>query len=431
MANNYRSYAAKEPLSSRSEVHRLDAGLTGVAGAQDVIKLISSKRNVTKLLLGHNELGDDGCTVLFKFLGSQIGRRYSVTEISLNSNKIGNQGLLAVCQYMSGNRALKELFIQANSFTGDPHIISTFVKSLNASCVEVLAITTNHGLGDAFADTFFPALNCASLRELHMSSIGLTPRSVPLITGFIRSPERCRLSMLKCNGNSLGWKGLKSIARAIEQKNYSLTVLEFHANQLTGSDLAEYETEEEDLDDLDSPELTQAEAMTASILTFNRLVIRNATMKREAEYQALQLLRYARTLLLHKSLDVQSETSPPTNESRNFRFTDLPIELQLEVLSRMALHLSPSQRSRILHYAADPTTLPPLLPRLVGKSDGCLPDPGVMGIGTGKVWALDGGQSHQCGAGQCMGARNTVSCSIETSRSQWLRDMGCDMYDPQ
>lgn len=74
--------------------------------------MISARRIVTKLVLGHNELSDDGCIVLFKFLNSAVGRRYQITEISLNSNSIGDRGLLAIAEYLRNNEVLAELFLQ-------------------------------------------------------------------------------------------------------------------------------------------------------------------------------------------------------------------------------------------------------------------------------------------------------------------------------
>lgn len=74
--------------------------------------MISSRRLVTKLILGHNELGDDGTIVLFKFLTSPIGRKHPIVEISLNSNDIGDRGLLAISEYLKDNIHLKELFLQ-------------------------------------------------------------------------------------------------------------------------------------------------------------------------------------------------------------------------------------------------------------------------------------------------------------------------------
>jgi hypothetical protein len=90
----------------------------GHVGAQEIIKEISSRRTVTKLILGHNSLGDDGTVALFTFLnssGSNSGSKYkqTITEISLNGNGISNKGLEAIILYLQDNSALKELSLSA------------------------------------------------------------------------------------------------------------------------------------------------------------------------------------------------------------------------------------------------------------------------------------------------------------------------------
>lgn len=124
-----RTSAPKVSLASRSHIESMDAGLTATSGmlessqhtyrpfsedtgAQEVIRDILSRRSVTKLILGHNFLGDEGCEELFGFLSSEAGRKYKIAEISLNSNGIGNRGLLAISRYLQDNTTLKELFLQ-------------------------------------------------------------------------------------------------------------------------------------------------------------------------------------------------------------------------------------------------------------------------------------------------------------------------------
>ena len=81
-------------------------------GAQSLIAKITSRRVVTKLILSHNGLSDDGCIVLFTFLSSKLGRKYQITEINLKSNNIGDRGLEAIASYLSGNVHLTELYLQ-------------------------------------------------------------------------------------------------------------------------------------------------------------------------------------------------------------------------------------------------------------------------------------------------------------------------------
>ena len=87
-----------------------------------------ARRSVTKLILGHNYLGDEGCEELFGFLSSEAGRKYKIGEISLNSNGIGNRGLLAISRYLRDNTTLKELFLQNVSLLfKDPRLSSVCV----------------------------------------------------------------------------------------------------------------------------------------------------------------------------------------------------------------------------------------------------------------------------------------------------------------
>ncbi|TEB34187.1 hypothetical protein FA13DRAFT_1729668 [Coprinellus micaceus] len=415
--------ATKVPLESRAQIHRLDAGLTSVRGAHEIISMISTRRTVTKLILGHNNLGNEGTNVLFRFLESSLGRKYPIAEISLNSNGIRNEGLLAISRYLKGNEELNELFLQANAFTGDPAVTKAFVEALNSSNLEILSLNTNHGLGDVFIEHFLPRLHAPRLRELHISTIGLTPRSVLHIAAFIRSPDRCRITTLKCNGNPLGLRGVKSIIRAIEQANYSL--------------LSEGEGPEDE---------TSVEAWKVCQARLARICVRNGYLRHETRSQALELLRYSRVLLLRSLLRVTDEPLPapqPKDASdswHGFAFTTLPTELQLSILSLLAPSLSSSQRSRVFGYAADASTLPsPGLPSLRPRegSSACLPDPSNPGAipglgGTSSIWEVNGlTKDAHCSGGRCIGVSNAASCNRDKERQRWLDAIGCSVYEPE
>ncbi|KAF5329998.1 hypothetical protein D9611_010457 [Ephemerocybe angulata] len=451
MASEHKAFAPKVPLSGRTQIHKLDAGLTSVRGAQDIITMISERRTVTKLVLGHNDLGNEGTIVLFRFLESALGRNYPISEISLNSNGIKDEGLVAISRYLKENRELKELFLQGNAFTGNPAVTRAFVEALNSSRLEIISLTTNHGLGDAFIESFMPHLNAPCLRELHISSIGLTPRSVPHIVSYIRSPERCRLHTLRCNGNSLGLRGVKSIIRAIQQKNYSLISMECWANQLSGdnSNLPQHMSDGEEDEDEEVDE-TSVEVWKVCLAQLGGLRMRNEHLKKETQGQALDLLRYSRVLILRSSLRPEALASPlealhlrtqaqgSEEDTRRdvFPFTHLPTELQLSILSLLAPSLSSAQRSQIFSYAADPSTLPPLLPALRRNVASCLPDPfanpALSAGGSGSLWPVNGtNRDGHCSGGQCMGAMNAVSCNKDKERIRWLDAVGCSIYDPE
>lgn len=107
----------------------------------------------------------------------------------------------------------------------------TFANAINASHLQILSLTSNQLMSDAFIEEFLPALTSIHLRELHLSAMNITSHSLPYIKEYISS-SRCKLNVLKCNGNSLGLHAVHSIIQAAGLYNYSLITLELHSNHL-------------------------------------------------------------------------------------------------------------------------------------------------------------------------------------------------------
>ncbi|KAJ7051171.1 RNI-like protein [Mycena amicta] len=424
-----RPTAAKVPLSSRGYIDLMDAGLTGVAGAQRVISMISSRRAVTKLILGLNKLNDDGCVVLFKFLASELGRKYQIAEISLNTNGIGNRGLLAISEYLQGNQPLKQLFLQNNYFTYDVDAFTKFTTALNSSRVELLSLTSNRSLSDPFLRVFLPILDAPELRELHLSAIGLTVEAAPLLVEYISSP-RCYLHTLKCNGNSLGFRAVRSIVRAIERHNYTILTLEMYSNHAVAGPTSSDNTEDDE-EEQEEGASAGLDAWKANDAHIRRVLLRNSHLKRVTEKDALCLLRHARPLLLFRQTQTDScssfeATAATRSSNSSFAFRSLPTELQLYIMSFLAPSLSPAQRIRIYTYASSPTTLPRTTLCLPGfpikGTSMCILDPAMMPFGSGG-----GG----CAGGHCAGTGGkSVVCHKEGQRAEWLKAVGCSAYDP-
>ncbi|KAH9916966.1 uncharacterized protein BXZ73DRAFT_80934 [Epithele typhae] len=256
-----RSAAPKVTLASRSHVENMDAGLTAVAGANTVIDQIRSRRSgVTKLILGHNDWETP-----------------AISQISLNSNNIGNRGLLAISRYLRDNGALKELFLQ--------------------------------NLTDTFVAHFFPLLNAPHIREIHLSVTGLTQASAPHIIEYITS-TRCQLHTLKLNGNRLRIRAVRSIIRALKHGNYTLLRLEMAANGLT------------DIDNSDTPPSEDDGGAKGSVVSWQecenelkRLMARNSTLKHHVEKDALSLLRHARPLLVRPKSRSMKDSLTPCSDS--------------------------------------------------------------------------------------------------------------------
>ncbi|OJT05147.1 hypothetical protein TRAPUB_4073 [Trametes pubescens] len=459
-----RSSAPKVSLASRNHIESMDAGLTSVAGAQEVIRDMLSRRSVTKLILGHNTLGDEGCEELFGFLSSEAGRKYKIAEISLNSNHIGNRGLLAISRYLQDNTTLKELFLQNNAFVGDANVALVFALSINASRLDTLSLATNDSLADTFVASFCSVLDTPYFREIHLSVCGLTQAATPHLVEYITSP-RCHLQVLKLNGNQLRVRGVWPIVRSIRYANYTLLRMELYATGLSN---------QPDESDLSSEEDSgQHSSRWQDVETdLKRSLIRNSTLKNLVEREALALLRYSRLLLLRpKVRDASPATHiiSPCSESCScvqvsntalfssigqpyplsvtpspshgfFPFARLPTELQLHVLSFLAPILSVPQRLRIFTYASSSSTLPTLLPCL--SNGGCIPDPaspqftlggpaaGGFGVSSSIMLRKRGGGSvSACANGKCMGAGNSVLCRKEAERSQWLTEVRCTAFE--
>ncbi|KAF5368929.1 hypothetical protein D9758_002916 [Tetrapyrgos nigripes] len=410
------SSANAKQIANRRTVDCMDAGLRGSAGAQEIINMITSRPLVTKLILGHNQLGNEGCAVLFNFLRSVAGRRYRITELSLNSNGIGDRGLMAIALYLTDNTNLTELYLQNNQFTCNPSTILSFTRALNTSRLRLLSLTTNRSLSDTFAEVFFSELDSPYLGELHLSAVGITRRSAPCIAKFVSSP-RCRLHTFKCNGNALGFRGVRNIIRAVEISNFTLLRVELHSNELAvdpngaGSDNTEDEESEDDERSIGPEAWKSCEVLIKGILA------RNAHLKKEVEKEALEVLVYSRVILLRGSNeDVNDSVSAGSH------FTALPTELRLQILSFLAPTLSAAQRLRIFIYGSSSSTLPSLLPSLRST---CTPDPSVVDVGPANVWSINNG----CSSGQCMGA-SSFFCQREQARVQWLETVACTAYDP-
>ncbi|RPD63163.1 RNI-like protein [Lentinus tigrinus ALCF2SS1-6] len=466
----WKNSASSVSLASRSHIESMDAGLSSITGAQEVIQQILGRRSVTKLILGHNDLGDSGCEELFGFLSSDTGRNYRISQISLNSNNIGNRGLLAISRYLRDNTVLKELFLQNNAFVGDPDVAMVFALAINSSRLEILSLTTNPGLTDTFVAHFFPLLDAPTFHEIHLSVAGLTHESAPHIVEYITSP-RCQLHTLKANGNQLRIRAVRSIIRAARRANYSLLRLELFA---TGLNDPQDKSDVSSSDD-EGEAKGSTRSWTDSETELKRILTRNSTLKHLVEKDALALLRYSRALLLrpkhrdsgfphHSVLSPCSEscvcaasTTPLissigqpialslSSSTQHSPWAMLPMELQLHILSFLAPILSRAQRIRIFTYASSPSTLPALLPCL-STSGGCIPDPaspqfglgtpaaGPLGIGLGggvmlRKRATSGGAMGGCANGKCMGAGNSVMCRREADRAQWLTSVRCSAFE--
>ena len=404
--------------SGRSQIVCLNAGLHSIqgtylashlpglvhahdiTGANEIISMIKSRPRVTKLLLDHNTLGNEGCEALFRFLSSE---KKSITDIRMVNNNIGDRGLLAIARYLTNNQCLSKLYLQGvstssfifscfsllciqNLFENTPSVIIAFTDALNTSHLETLKLTSNPQLSDPFIATFLPLLTSPHLRELSLGMVGLTPLSVPYLTAYISS-TRCRLYELSLSGNSLGADGVNKIVGAMED-NFSLDDVQLYSNLGSG----------ETNPTIDSTHLC-------------KLRIRNRSWQQMTQKEALEVLVASRTLLLSPKSKERETTQASTIQA-------LPTEIKLHILSFISSFLSSSQLLRIFVFASTPDTLPPLLPRL---------DP----IKVDSSWTV-GPAFPLISATKSTGPSGTEGCITRIMcpmRGVWLKQVGCNLFE--
>ncbi|KAI0066827.1 hypothetical protein BV25DRAFT_1779661, partial [Artomyces pyxidatus] len=296
-------------------------------GAQRVVDIITSRAQVTSLLLNHSALHDDGCEVLFEFLCSEIGRRHNIMEIHLGSTQMGDRGLRALCRYLNGNTTLLNLALPNNAFTNNTELVSTFTDAINKSRVCMLALSSNSQLTDGFFIPFLSALMTPQLQCLLLAAVGLTELSVPALIDYISSPRSRALTELSLNSNNIPHTSVVQFLEAVRKHNYRLTRCELYANF------------ESNL----TPEAR--EHWRADQRFIQKLLSRNLLLSRQVHREAVWLLKHARPVLLGRTVD-------GSNSPR------LPIELLVHILSYLSPSLSEAQCARVCNYAGDRSTLP-------------------------------------------------------------------------
>lgn len=229
-------------------------------------------------------------------------------------------------------------------FIGSSRSVQKFTAALNSSRVQTLVLTNNDSLSDKFLRICLERLNSPHLREMQLSSIGLTQSSLPVLSRFLSSPACYGLRTLHLNGNSLSNRGLKGLVGELLVSNTTLCAVEAYANSAA-------ETEEDENGDV-IPDITLADTIRQALIF---VLARNQVYLKKVEAEARALLVYTRTLLLgaeyHERL---GNTEQPV-----FPWTKLAPELQCYILSFVHTTLSDAQHTRVCNYASDRSTLPP------------------------------------------------------------------------
>ncbi|XP_072133528.1 uncharacterized protein [Mobula birostris] len=223
------SAALKKAKCKIQKLWLRDVGLTD-SGAKDLASALSSNPSLTELNLGANKLGDSGVKLVSaalknseckiqklwlydvgltdsgaKDLNSTLSTNQSLTELSLNDNKLGDSGVKLVSEALK----LSECKIQKLSLR-------------------------NVGLTDSGVEDLLSALRTnPSLTELNLSGNKLGDSGVKLVSEALRNSE-CKIQKLCLYDVGLTDSGAKDLASTLST-NRSLTELNLNDNELGDS----------------------------------------------------------------------------------------------------------------------------------------------------------------------------------------------------
>ncbi|XP_062895928.1 NACHT, LRR and PYD domains-containing protein 12-like isoform X2 [Mobula hypostoma] len=272
---------------SNCEIQKLwlrDVGLTD-SGAGDLVSALSTNRSLTELNLGANKLGDSGVKLVSaalrkseckiqklwlydvgltangaKEIISTLGTNRSLTELSLNDNKLGDSGVKLVsaalrvseCKIqklwlrdvgltdsgvedlvsaLSTNPSLTELNLSYNKL-GDSGVKLVSAALKNSDC-KIQKLWLKHvGLTDSGAGDLASALSTnPSLTELNLNDNHLGDSGVKLLSAALRKAD-CKIQKLWLENVGLTDPGVEDLVSALST-NPSLTELDLGLNSLT------------------------------------------------------------------------------------------------------------------------------------------------------------------------------------------------------
>ncbi|XP_059818694.1 NACHT, LRR and PYD domains-containing protein 3-like isoform X1 [Hypanus sabinus] len=235
-----------------------DVGLTD-RGAEDLAFALGKNRSLMELNLGANTLGDPGVNLVSgairnseckiqklwlrdvgltdsgaKDLGSALSTKPSLTELSLNDNKLGDSGVKLVSVALKNSKCkIQKLWLRDVGLTdsGAKDLASTLRR--NPSLTE-LNLGGNK-LGDSGVKLVSAALRNpeCKIQKLWMWNVGLTDSAAgDLASVFGRNAS---LMVLSLNNNKLGDTGVKLVSAALMKSGCKLQELGLRDVGLTDS----------------------------------------------------------------------------------------------------------------------------------------------------------------------------------------------------
>ncbi|XP_074854009.1 ribonuclease inhibitor-like [Carettochelys insculpta] len=237
-----------DPICNLQSLHLEDCHITA-ASCGDLSAVLAAKPSLTELSVGENKIGDPGVVLLCqgllnpnckieklwlwecgvtpascKDLAQVLSTKESLTELSLIGNELGDPGMEQLCQGLKDPKAkLQALWIRECGLTAACCKSISAVLSTNQTLREVHM--GGNMIGDAGVEIIYEGLmnpNC-NLRSLWLGNCDLTAACCGNLATIISS-KPC-LAELDLSNNALEDEGVKKLCESLRQPNCKLQQL--------------------------------------------------------------------------------------------------------------------------------------------------------------------------------------------------------------
>ncbi|ORX40767.1 hypothetical protein BD324DRAFT_612053 [Kockovaella imperatae] len=320
--------------------------------------LLQINRQIRRLDVSHNLLGNEGISVLIQGLNS-CRHRFSSTDyglwglrdINLGSNSISDESFSALMSYAKKDVFMRRVTVQGNDIELRNHLDSV-LNSLNSSHIEDLSLTNNPSLLSSSIRKLFNTITTPYLSQLYLSVCNLGPNIIPPLVSYLGSPRSRNLELLELNGNKLGVEGVRAIVDVVESFNFTIKEVSLLANDVLSRS-------NDDVEETSRPSDAEKRAENDALAyechrRLPPLLARNRALTQRIRRAAIRVIAPARILLTARPLnDVEMArqvidsigTRPPA-----FRILDLPREVLYLIVrhcSRDASAFSEAQFTRM------------------------------------------------------------------------------------
>ncbi|MFD3873002.1 gala protein [Streptomyces sp. NPDC058623] len=180
----------------------------GPAGAALLLPVAAASPHAKHLLLGTNALADEGARTLADALR---GAAHGLHTLYLGCNRIGPDGARALVSVLTGDDAVRGLWLKRNPLYGDG--ARTLAALLRRNTALRTLDLVNTGIGTAGIRLLLDALRVRArpLERIFLGGNGLTAEAAPLLAALIRDAG---VRELYVPANHLGDEGVEILAAA-------------------------------------------------------------------------------------------------------------------------------------------------------------------------------------------------------------------------